>query len=166
MKPETPMDQTLIELQSYGIVVGTPGQRPLLLLKGKGEGEVLPVWLSPLEATLAVSGSQPVPQGNSLVTLMKMIESLGAKIVASEFVELAHGFQYVDLVLENAQGPTRIRARADEAMALCLSAKARFFATREFMERCRARQADEVEISFHMGRDFKARGRRPHEVLN
>jgi hypothetical protein len=128
------LDSNSVELFPTGISFGSGVGRPVLVLKDKHQVEVLPVWMHPLDAAVGLSelstGSGLTPHA----VTCRILEQLSASVETCSFVELIGHHQYVVIQIK---GMKPIRVRADEAMSFCLQTKARFFATREFMTRCR-----------------------------
>ena len=145
----TPKTDEPIELFPHGISVTTPLGRPVLVLKDKASIEVLPVWMQPLDAGVALAelshGSGATPHA----VTRRLFEALDLKLESCTFVDVVGHHQFVDLVFNKAsiEGVqpvvTRLeRVRADEAMSFCLQARAHFFSTRAFMARCRDLDVD------------------------
>jgi uncharacterized protein len=135
-----------IELFPHGISVSTEMGRPVLVLKDKSGLNVLPVWIQPLDAGVALaelsqgSGSTPHAVARHLMSV------LGLKLESCVFTDLVGHHQYVQLTFRSAgRGEAQmqtLRVRADEAMSFCLQARARFYSTPPFMARCRALDED------------------------
>jgi hypothetical protein len=143
----------LTEVKAYGLVMGIEKAKPIMLFKGNTDFDVFPVWLTQIETSLFLSESSPKGARKNGThyhrTTLQILESLNSEIVACEFLNVENQIQEVDLIL-NKTGTsysfskeakntwvTRVRARADEVLTLCLIAKARFFATAEFMTKSR-----------------------------
>lgn len=132
----------LVELNPVGVVPGQGTARPMLVLKGSAESEVLPVWVSPLEAGLILSLGSIVGGAIPHNVTDKLMNLMGVKLTRCEFVEVVGHHVFVNLTFEGQNQVFKIKSRADEAMSLCLKMKARFFASQDIMERCRRAHAD------------------------
>jgi hypothetical protein len=135
----------MIELYPSGISVQSTMGRPLLILKDKSQSDVMPVWMHPLDAGVALAemseGSGLTPHG----VTRKILALVDLKVESCTFSELVGHHQFVTLTFIKASAETdpplqekkTLHLRADEAMSFCLQSKARFYATREYMARCR-----------------------------
>lgn len=136
-----PTNQT-IELEAFGLTSGMDKARPVMLFREKGGDAVLPVWLSPLDAGIALTqhNAQMFTMSPHEVT-MEALKQLGVKLEECHFNDLRGHQQYVELRFSGSRKLKTMQARADHAVSFCLQAKARFFCTRGYLERCR-----EVEV--------------------
>lgn len=138
--------ETWLELFPSGIAINSGLGRPLLILKDKAGNEVLPVWMHPLDAGVAMAEMQEGLGLTPHVVTRKVLEAVGLSCESCTFVELVGHHQYVQLLFrplgDSQTAPLTLRLRADEAMSFCLTAKARFFSTASYMTRCRALQAE------------------------
>lgn len=127
-----------IEVFPYGLVVSPEQTRPVMIFKDKTEKRVLPVWMSPVDAGVAVSqsgGRETDASPHRLTT--KILNLLNIKLEKCFFKEIKGHYQIVELHFSGDERVGKIQARADEAISFCLSQSTQFFATIEFMERCR-----------------------------
>lgn len=140
-------DGNEIELEAFGLTAGMDGVRPLMLFREKGGDAVLPVWLSPLDAGIALTQHQPQTFMLSPhdVTL-NLLSKLGVKLEACHFREVRGHHQYVDLLFSGSRKVKSMRVRADHAISFCLQAGVRFFCTREFLETCRKADAENRQL--------------------
>jgi bifunctional DNase/RNase len=132
-----------IELEAFGLTNGMDQMRPVMLFKEKGGESVLPVWLSPLDAGIALSQHQP---GTFMLSPHEMtltvLKELGVKVQECHFTELKGHQQYVELRFSGSRKLKSMKARADHAISFCLQAHAKFFCTREYLEQCRQLNAE------------------------
>lgn len=139
-----------VELFPSGIAIASHLGRPLLILKDKHESEVLPVWMHPLDAGVALAeltdGSGLTPHA----VTKKLLEHLAVRVESCTFVELIGHHQYVQLNLAGAAEKRALKIRADEAMSFCLQAKTQFFANRRFMAQCRSLNAELGQLEHHL----------------
>jgi hypothetical protein len=139
--------QEWVELFPHGISVGSDIGRPVLVLKDKNGIEVLPVWMHPLDAGVALAELSNSSGVSPHAVTRRVLESLNVRLNSCTFVDLVGHHQFVQLGLEPLKKeigstPKTLRVRADEAMSFCLQARARFFSTRAYMLRCRSLDTD------------------------
>lgn len=131
-----------VELFPHGISISSSLGRPVLILKDKAGVEVMPVWMQPLDAGVAIAelshGSGATPH----VVTRRLLEALNLKLESCAFVELIGHHQFVNLTFRGEEQVLTLRVRADEAMSFCLQGRARFFSTRGLMARCRSLDMD------------------------
>lgn len=135
--------QDLIEVLPYGLVVSADQSRPVMVFKDKEARYVLPVWLSPADASIAMSqNGHQVTDASPHKIAMKILKPLGISLKKCIFKEVRGHYQIVDLVFDGDERVRSIEARADESISFCLTSKAQFFASVEFMERCRSLEGE------------------------
>jgi bifunctional DNase/RNase len=145
-----PMEETyshsLIQVHPTGISISNGVGRPVMIFKDKDDTEVLPVWLQPLDAGVALaelSGTSGLSPHGVTQALLKEINLKLERVV---FKELIGNQQYIELFFEDekprASRRTSIQVRASEAMSFCLRMKPHFYASRAYMAQCRAIDED------------------------
>ena len=139
---EAQMALEWIELYPQGISVTSTVGRPVLVLKDQRGVEVLPVWMNPLDAGIAIAELTTSSGATPHMVSRRMMEALKIRAVRCSFVELVGHHQYVVVEFEGAEDLKAIRVRADEAMSFCVQARVKFQATRAFMRMCRDVDAD------------------------
>lgn len=133
-------NETLLELQVYGLVVGPHQPRPMLLMKEKVGGQLLPVALNPLEAQILAFGSDR--REGPLGATWEIFKSLSVQIQKCQFREVRRGRQVLEIHL-TAPSPTAamtaqmIETFAESSMSFALGSKAPIFATQKFIDQCR-----------------------------
>ena len=156
----------MMELEPFGMTAGMGGGRPIMLFREKGGEAILPVWLSPLDAGIAIT------QHNVRATAMsphdlplRLLEKVGVKVRSCRFCEVIGHQQYVELKFGGLKRLKPMRFRADFAVSFCLQARAKFYCTREYLETCREVDAaiDRVQVSLNQRADS---GRGEHPYLN
>lgn len=154
----------MIELEPFGMTSGLDRMRPVMLFREKGGEAVLPVWLAPVDAGIALTqhNTQASAMSPHDVTL-KVLEALGVRVKACEFCEIKGHQQYVELTFEGHHELKPMRFRADHAVSFCLQAKVRFFCTREVLEACREVDAalEKLQVSLR-GRPGVSRNGHPY----
>jgi bifunctional DNase/RNase len=136
-----------IELFPHGISVSTEMGRPVLVLKDKSGLNVLPVWIQPLDAGVALAELSQGSGSTPHAVARHLMSTLGLKLESCVFTDLVGHHQYVQLTFRSeSDGPEAqtqtLRVRADESMSFCLQARARFYSTPPFMARCRSVDED------------------------
>ncbi len=154
-----------IELEAFGLTTGMDGARPVMLFREKGGEATLPVWLSPLDAGIALTQHQPQTFMLSphQVTL-NVLKELGVQLQSCYFREVKGHQQYVELFFSGSRKVKSMKVRADHAISFCLQADTKFYCTREFMELCRQVNAEVGTPPPGMRRSDMKRGR--HQYMN
>ncbi|MBX2986529.1 MAG: bifunctional nuclease family protein [Bdellovibrionaceae bacterium] len=140
---ETFHQDDLIQLFPFGLSLNVDSERPLLLLKDERHEFTLPVALTPIEAGVTLTQSNPtaVPATPHRFTQLLM-ESLGIQARQAVFVQIKGAHQFLRLYLQGHPSLNSIKVRADEAMSLCLQLGLPVFATRDFIQRSRLMTAE------------------------
>lgn len=133
----------IIELEPFGLTAGVDRLRPVMLFREKGGDAVLPVWLSPLDAGIAVSQhhNQALPMSPHDVPL-NILRVLGVKAETCLFKEIKGHQQYVEIGFSGSRKLKTQRFRADHAISFCLQARTRFYCTRDYLNRSREVDAE------------------------
>lgn len=155
--------KTWIEMFPYGLVVAGDQARPVMIFKDKNGQRVLPVWMNPVHAGLAV-GQNAMADTNPHNLTQKILKPLGVELKKCYFKEVRGHYQIVQLAFAGDERLTRLEARADEAISLCLNTRARFFATSDFIEKCRVLEGE--ILNSIMKQDPKKATRIPQDLLN
>ena len=131
-----------IELEPFGLTAGPDQGRPVMLFREKNGEAVLPVWMSPLDAGIALTqhNAHTFAMSPHEVTL-HALAILGVKPETCDFIEVRGHQQYVRLTFSGSRKLKTMKARADHAVSFCLQAKVKFYCTRGYLERCRDVQA-------------------------
>ncbi len=141
-----------LELEPFGVTNGIDRSRPVILLREKGGEAVLPVWLSPLEAGIAMSQSPNQVNPSPHEVSLEALKVLGVRLEECHFRELRGNQQYVDLKFAGSRRLRVLRMRADHVISFCLHAKARFFCTRGYLQKCRDVETDPAQWQVASGR--------------
>jgi hypothetical protein len=150
VKLNSPSD--VIEVEAFGLTSGMDGARPVMLFREKGGEAVLPVWLSPLDAGIALTqhNAQTFTTSPHGVTV-EALRVLGVKPTECHFNEVRGHQQYVDVVFAGSRKLKRLHVRADQAVSFCLQAKTKFYCTRGYLERCREVEAEMGQVQTSIG---------------
>ena len=132
-----------IELEAFGLTSGMDKARPVMLFREKNGEAILPVWLSPLDAGIALTqhNSQAFTMSPHEVTLAAL-KQLGVSLSECHFTELKGHQQYVDLKFTGSRKLKTMHARADHAISFCLQARSKFYCTRGYLQKCRDIEAE------------------------
>jgi bifunctional DNase/RNase len=121
----------LLEVEPFGVTAAPDNSRPVMLFRVKGGEQVLPVWLSAIDAGIAITQHHVSQVGVSPHDLaLKVFQALKLKLEQCIFVEVKGHHQFVELRFSGEKAPGPIQARADQAVSFSLQSRARFFATR------------------------------------
>lgn len=130
-----------LQLVPSGVMILPGDARPVFLLKHEASGETLPVWMGPLDASVALQELGQGGQGSPHAVTKQILTQLGVTVGRCYFVERIGHHQYVHLHLATATGielpGSPFRVRADEAISFSLAMKVHFFSTKEFIAQCR-----------------------------
>lgn len=140
----------MIELFPHGISVTSNVSRPVFILKDRQSVEVLPVWIHPLDAGIALSELSQGAAASPHLVAMRLLELFDLRLESCVFTEIVGHHQFAEITFRNEAMEKRVRVRADEAMSFCLKAQAKFFSTKAFMARCRAIDADISKLEFNI----------------
>jgi len=151
-----------IELEAFGVSAAMDGARPVMLFREKGGESVLPVWLSPLDAGIAITQHQPqVFMTSPHEVSLSILKTLGVRVKSVHFREVRGHQQYVELLLTGSRKIKSLTVRADHAMSFCLQAVAKFYCTKDYLEQCRQLDAEMGRMPPGSRLDDLERGR-PH----
>lgn len=136
-------EKDLIRLHPYGLSLGQDPARPMLLLRDDLGKYTLPVFLTQIEAGVALqqSNMQSLPTTPHRVTEI-LLESLSIKIEKCVFVAIKDHHQYMRLYFEGHPTQGSVKVKAEEAMSLCLHLNVPIYATPKFMNKSRVMSAE------------------------
>ena len=156
----------ILELEPFGLTAGMDKSRPVMLFREKNGETVLPVWLSPLDAGIALTqhNTQTFAMSPHDVTL-HALRILGVTPVSCHFTEVRGHQQYVELKFAGSKKLKTMKSRADHAISFCLQAKVKFYCTREFLKLCRDVEAQLGETKMTLNSRLDSRRNR-HPYLN
>ena len=107
-------------------------------------GELLPIWIGPLEAqniAVALAGEKP-PRPLTPDLLLSVMEMLGGKLKRIEITELKDGTYYARLVIESRGIEYEIDSRPSDAMALAVRTGAEILVDENVLEEGKIDEAD------------------------
>ncbi len=112
------------------VVLDPQSNMPVVVLKEKNSGKILPIWIGPAEAqaiTIQLRGITP-PRPMTHDLLRNIISGLKAKVVRIVITDLKGGTFYAHIVMQSADRNFSIDSRPSDAIALALRVKAPIFA--------------------------------------
>lgn len=139
-----------LEVFPYGINFNLDGfaspQRPIIFFKNEEKTQVLPVWLSSLDASLAISHQNPRDVTSSSHQISwRLLKLLGGRLERCLFAEMRGNHLYVELHFSGLRkGLTKILSRADEAISFCLGLNTRFYCQESLIECCRQLEVESL----------------------
>ena len=153
-----PMNE-VIELEPFGVTGGMDKARPVMLFREKGGESVLPVWMSALDAGIALAqhNNQSIASSPHDIAL-HALTVLNVQPVSCTFTELKGHMQYAEVKFAGSKKLKIIRERADHAVSFCLQSKVKFYCTREYLEKCREVEAEMGQL-VHKGKADLRRNR-------
>jgi hypothetical protein len=133
----------VIEVEPFGLTSGMDRARPVMLFREKGGETVLPVWLSPLDAGIALTQHDKQTYASSPHDVpVQALATLGVRAESCYFTEVKGHQQYVEIRFSGSRRLKVMRVRADHAVSFCLQARVKFFCTRGFIDQCRRVEAE------------------------
>jgi len=136
-----------IELFPYGVTLGADHQRPILILKDESCNITVPVWLSPVEAGIAITQNNGKAAASSPHALsFKVLEDLGIEPVKCVLTEVKGHHQFVEVFFKGSRKLKSLSVRADQAVSFCLHARVQFFCKKEFIESCRELELEQIGL--------------------
>ena len=132
-----------IQFFPFGIALGSPDSRPVLLMKDEAKIQTIAIWLTPIETTMAVAGLSVSNAGTEPHTLLhRVLMELRWQEPEAYFTDVQGHHQYMELRFKTKEGSQVLKLRSDEAMSACVAIKAKFYATEEFLEKSRNLHGD------------------------
>lgn len=147
-----------IEMFPFGVAMGANQTRPVMIFKDKGERRVLPVWLTHMDAGIAVAQSDISHQVTTTTTgsphelSWRILAELGVKLEKCLFKKVTGHHQYVELHFKstlNRRLPQKLQAfeaRADDAISFCLRSGCKFYSTFDYIEKSRVLEGEAERV--------------------
>lgn len=135
----------MIELEPFGISPSMETSRPLMLFREIDGKRVLPVWLSPLDAGIAVIQNHSQAKAPSPHEFTReLLEALNLELTSCTFEEVVGHHQFVRLTIKGSRKVKEIKTRADHVISLCMHTGCRFFTTLDVLKKS---QDVDIEMS-------------------
>lgn len=123
------------EMIVSGISIDPESKSPVLILRGKGDDRILPIWIGPAEAgaiSAAISNaSLPRPLTHDLMATV--LRSLNVTVTSVRIAAVRDGVFYAELELLAQGFPLTIDSRPSDAVALALRFGAPVYAEEEVL---------------------------------
>ncbi len=131
-----------VEIVPVTVTAGLDPSRPVMVFREKEGSETLPVWLSPLDAGIAITQDHVKADATSPHDLAsKVFQSLKITLKKCYFIEMKGHHQFVRLEFQGHPEIRHVTTRADQAISFCLHESSQFFVTKEYMARAREQDA-------------------------
>lgn len=162
-----------IEMFPFGVAMGANRTRPVMIFKDKNEKRVLPVWLSHMDAGIAVAQSAishhviTNASGSPHELSWRVLAALGIKLEKCLFKKVTGHHQYVELHFKTKSGRRlpqalqTLETRADDAISFCLRSGCKFYSTFDYIEKSRILEGEVMRIN-----DDMVMQANPHKYLN
>ncbi len=139
----TDKEESLIELEIYGISMGPDQSRPVVVLRDRNGRSYLPVPVAPVQAGVILSHTSPSVTPTSVHRFTEvLLNSLNIKFKKCVFVEIKGHHQFVRMYMDNHPNYGSLKIRADEAISLCLYFGIKMYATKDFVQKSRVMNAE------------------------
>jgi len=121
--------RTFIEMRVAGIALDPSNNTPIVLLSDVNNKSFLPIWIGVLEASSIAAALEGIKLDRPMThdLLCSMVESLGARVVKVEIVDLRQNIYFADIVIEHSGEVRSIDSRPSDAIAVALRTHARIF---------------------------------------
>lgn len=120
-----------------GLALDKERDHPVVLLKSPDDGEVLPIWIGPAEAsaifTVLTGKSFDRPMTHDLMRII--VDILDAKVREVEITGINNNTYFARIVLSRGEDVFYIDARPSDSIALALRSKASIFVDSELFEK-------------------------------
>jgi len=126
----------MIEVKIFGLALDEQSQVPILILKDMEEKRVLPIWIGAMEAMSISISLNKIEMARPLThdLMIKVLETIGAKITKVAVVDLREGTYYAELYIEKDEEVYVIDSRPSDAIALAIRCNAPIFANEQLLE--------------------------------
>jgi len=127
----------MIEMEVHGVVLDPFNQMPVIVLKGKETGHILPLWIGVFEANSIAMFLEGVetPRPMTYDLLNSVINSLNAKVDYIHIHDLRDNTFYATINLLTPDRKIEIDARPSDAINLALRCEAPIFVAEEVIEK-------------------------------
>ena len=141
------------EVQVFGLILDEETKMPVVILRAVEGEETLPIQIGLSEAAAIAAALEKVefPRPMTHDLLMNVLETLGARLVRVEIVDLREGTFYGLLHLKKARGQVTVDVRPSDAIALALRAKASIFVADEVFRKVEPKDVAEASRQQWMG---------------
>lgn len=156
----------LIELEPLGIAPSMEVSRPLMLFREIDGSRVLPVWLSHLDAGIAVIQAHSKSKDPSPHQFTRdLLQALQMELEACVFEEVVGHHQFVRVHFGGSRKVKELKTRADHVISLCLHTGCRFFTTVEVLKKSQDVDTEMTQTATSL-KAAPVLARNPHPYLN
>lgn len=156
----------LIELEPLGIAPSMDVSRPLMLFREIDGTRVLPVWLSHLDAGIAVIQAHSRAKAPSPHQFTRdLLQALEMELSACVFEEVVGHHQFVRVHFAGSRKVKELKTRADHVISLCLHTGCRFFTTLEVLKKSQDVDSELTQTAASL-KAAPVLGKNPHPYLN
>ena len=123
------------EMIVSGISVDPDSKSPVMILRDKAGGRILPIWIGPVEAgSISVAINRvPMPRPLTHDLMLTVLHSLNATLTAARITEVRNGTFYAEIDLKAHGVPLTIDCRPSDAVALALRGGAPIYVKEEVL---------------------------------
>jgi bifunctional DNase/RNase len=125
---------TLVDV--IGVRIEMPSNQPIVLLKERDGGKVLPIWIGSTEASAIAFAQQDMRPARPLThdLIAEMLDASATTLTAVHITEMRDGIFYAELHLRSESGPIApISARPSDAIAIALRTKSNILVSSELL---------------------------------
>lgn len=138
----------MIEVEPFGIAPSSDVARPLMLFREVNGERVLPVWVSHLDAGIALVQNNTQAKAPSPHSFLKeLLETLEIELVSCTFVDVVGHHQFVRLQLKGSRKVKELKTRADHVISLCMHTGCRFFTSIDVLKRSKDVESEVKETA-------------------
>ncbi|WP_457625081.1 bifunctional nuclease family protein [Persephonella sp.] len=134
----------MIEMNVQGITLDPMTNMPIVVLKGKETGHVLPIWIGVFEANaiaMQLEGiTRPRPMTHDL--LNSIINSLNGNVEYIYIHDLRDNTYYAEITIKINDSQVKIDSRPSDAINIALRSGAPIFVSEEVLEKSQIEESD------------------------
>ena len=124
------------EMIISGISVDPDSKSPVMILRDKAGGRILPIWIGPAEASSISVAINRVPMPRPLThdLMLTVLHSLNVTLAAVRIIAVREGAFYAEIELKAHGFPLTIDCRPSDAVALALRSGAPVYAAESVLD--------------------------------
>jgi len=156
-----------IEMTIRGLMLDPVTQMPIVILKGVGGEQVLPIWVGHFEAHAIQMEmekvSAPRPMTHDLIR--DLLDALGADVIRVVVTELKTATYYAEIVLRHGDGELPVSSRPSDAVAVAVRTGAPLFVADDLMDSEGIMLAVDEDEDEDEDEDDEGEGANPEELV-
>jgi len=139
-------EEKTVEVVVEGLTVDPDQKTPILLLREKDGGRLLPIWIGVLEATSIATVTEQLSVERPLThdVVCEILRKLQAQIVSAEITELKESTFYARLKLVKGEENWLLECRPSDAVALAVRTHAPIFVSEQVLEKLQGQRGATV----------------------